>query len=378
MRLARERSEQRQRETMSIYRRLLADRPAFEEFYSEADALVRALADDTTAADLPIVKRQVHTLKGNCSLFGLESVAQLCHEVEDHIEDSARLEQPDRARLVAAWAAIAETHSALTDGGNEDSIMVARKDYESLLTDLRCSGAPGPLVAEIEAWEFEPAVKRFALVREQIERLAGRLGKTQVDVVWQPTSLRLPPRKWAAFWSAFAHVIRNTVDHGVETTDARIRAGKSPRATVHLGITQERDQVVVSIADDGPGIDWEAIAAKARARGLPYAGRHDLEAALFAGGLSSRSESSATSGRGVGFGAVHATLRELGGHLELADSAGPGASLRCWLPSSMLVLDGSSERVPATIEVRVSLGAEAEGAREARAGIQDWPQVLPR
>ena len=102
------------------------------------------------------------------------------------------------------------------------------------------------MVAEIEAWECEPAVERFALVREQIERLAIRLGKAKVDVVWEATDLRLPPRKWAPFWSAFAHVIRNTVDHGVETTEARVAAGKPSRATIRLRIERERDQVVVS------------------------------------------------------------------------------------------------------------------------------------
>ncbi|HET6146001.1 MAG TPA: ATP-binding protein [Polyangia bacterium] len=377
VRLARERSEQRQRETMSIYRRLLADRPAFEEFYSEGSALVHALVEGAPA-DMTTVKRQVHTLKGNCALFGLESVAQLCHELEERMEESGALDQKDRARLRVAWDAIVETHGSLTESGTEDSIRVARKDYDSLLGDLRRCGAPRALLAEIQAWEFEPAVKRFALVREQVERLAGRLGRAEVDVVWQPTTLRLPPRKWVAFWSAFAHVIRNTVDHGVQTTEARIAAGKSPRATIELGITQERDQVLVSVTDDGPGIDWVAIATKARMRGLPCVDRRDLEAALFAGGLSSRSESSTTSGRGLGLGAVHATVRELGGRLELADVPGRGTSLRCWLPSSVLVLDGREEVAPATAQVSVSLGAEAEGARDPRAGFPDWQPGPPR
>ena len=367
MGLARERSEQRQRETMSIYRRLITDRPAFEEFFAEASSLVIALVD-SPSTDLLVIKRQVHTLKGNCALFGLESVAQLCHDVEDHIDDCAALDQDDRDRLHAAWAAIVETTSALTGAGVEDSIRVARRDYEILLAKLRGSGAPGSLVAEIEAWEFELADKRFALVREQIERLASRLGKAAVDVVWQASTLRLPPHKWAGFWSAFAHVIRNTVDHGVETTEARVAAGKSPRATIYLGITQDRGRVLVSIADDGPGIDWGAITSKARARGLPCGTRGEVEAALMAGGLSSRSESSATSGRGLGLGAVQATLRELGGHLELADNPGPGTTLRCWLPGSMLALDGRQAPGPSAPE---SAPASASGPTQTDRALRE-------
>src|SRR6202008_2877164 len=103
------------------------------------------------------------------------------------------------------------------------------------------------------------------------------------------------PRRWPPFWSAFAHVVRNAVDHGVETTEQRIAAGKAERAAVALGIAREESQVVVTISDDGRGIDWERIAAQAKDRGLPNRTPHDLEEALFSDGLSSRGEATATS-----------------------------------------------------------------------------------
>ena len=370
MHLARERSEQRQRETMSIYRRLVTDRPAFEEFFAEASALVSAIAE-TTDAGLAIVKRQVHTLKGNCALFGLESVAELCHGIEDHLADSDTLSDGDRRRLRAAWALTAETYAALTEAGAEASIRVTRDDYERLQSTLRRSGAPETLLAEIEAWEFEPVDRRFALMRDQIQQLANRLGKAQVDVTWQPTTLRLPPRKWRPFWSAFAHVIRNTVDHGIETTDQRLAAGKPAAATIRLDISHHHNQVLVSIVDDGRGIDWEAIADKARARGLPCVGRLQLEAALFTDGLSSKTESSRTSGRGVGLGTVRAALHELGGRVELTDNDGPGTSLRCWVPDSMLVPDRDSSVPIAALPAGAALGVEAHGPRDARSGFRE-------
>ena len=355
MRLERERSEQRQRETMSIHRRLVADRPAFEQFYAEASALVEAIAD-TTRVDLLIIKRQVHTLKGNCGLFGIESVAGLCHEIEDRLEDSPVLTDEDRALLRAAWAVTAETHAELIGAGAEDSITVTREDYDRLRVNMHFAGASQALLAEINAWEFEPVANRFAIIREQIQELARRLGKAPVDVVWEPTRLRLPPEKWRPFWSAFAHVIRNTVDHGVETVDARSAAGKPACATVPLSISHDRDQVQVSVEDDGAGIDWQAIAAKAAARGLPYATRRDLEEALFTDGLSSRGEAPGTSGRGVGLGAARASLGTLGGRLELTDRVGPGTMVRCWLPAAMLVTaDQIADAAPVTTLSGVSL-----------------------
>jgi two-component system chemotaxis sensor kinase CheA len=338
VRLERERSEQRQRETMAIHRRLIIDRPAFDEFFAEASALVVAITE-TPHVELATLKRQVHTLKGNCGLFGIESVAGLCHAIEDRIDDAAMLGDDDRARLRTAWTATQQTRAALVDAGAESRVAVDREDYDKLLIDLRRHVDHEQLAAEVETWEFEPAGKRLALIREQIELLARRLGKAPVDVSWPETSLRLPPRKWGRFWSAFAHVVRNTVDHGVETQERRATAGKTERAAIRLGITRVRDQVLVSIQDDGPGVDWAAIAERARERGLPCGTRQEIEAVLFADGISSRTSASGTSGRGVGLAAIRDTVRDLGGRLELTSHAGPGTLLRCWLPESMLVAD---------------------------------------
>ena len=336
VRLDRERSEQRQRETMNIYRRLIADRHAFDEFFNEASALVGAIADSNGADPLYVVKRQVHTLKGNCALFGIESVATLCHAIEDRIDDMAALADADRGLLRTAWDLTRQIRAELLDTGSDGDIGVSQEDYETLLVDLRRHSDHEALIAAVESWEFEPASKRLALLREQIERLADRLGKAPVDVICQPTTLRLPPRRWGRFWSAYAHVVRNTVDHGVETADRRAAAGKPPRATITLGVTRERDHVMVLIEDDGPGVDWALIAERAAERGLPSDTRRALENALFADGVSSRTKASAVSGRGVGLGAIRATVHELGGRLELSSDPKQGTLLRCWLPISML------------------------------------------
>ena len=341
VRLDRERSEQRQRETLAIHRRLIVDRPAFDEFFIEASALVVAITE-TPHAELATLKRQVHTLKGNCGLFGIESVATLCHTIEDRINDAAMLDDDDRAHLRAAWAATRQTCAALVDSGSESRVGVARADYDKLLVDLRRHVDHELLADEVETWEFELATKRLSLIREQIERLAHRLGKAAVDVSWPETTLRLPPRKWGRFWSAFAHVVRNTVDHGVETQERRLASGKSERAAIRLGITRERDQVLVSIRDDGPGVDWAAIAERARERGLPWGTRRELEAAMFADGVSSRSSAGATSGRGIGLGAIQDAVRDLDGRLELTSNAETGTLLCCWLPESMLTAEQSA------------------------------------
>lgn len=350
MRLERERSEQRQREMMSMYRRLIADRPAFNEFFDEATTLVREITT-VVHIDLPILKRQVHTLKGNCALFGIDSVATLCHAIEDRIDDSASLVDPDRVRLGQAWALVTKTRAELVDAGDKHAIAVAREDYERLCDDLRRHTDHEAMLAAIEAWELEPASKRLALIREQIERLAVRLGRAPVDVICHPTTVRLPPRRWAAFWSAFAHVVRNTVDHGVQTSEKRLAEGKPERATIRVAIGRDQDRVLISIQDDGPGVDWQTIARRARDRGLPADTHADLVAALFTDGISSRAKATGTSGRGVGLGALRDAVDNLGGELELSSPGESGTLFRCWLPLTLADADPLDREVTAKLDV---------------------------
>jgi chemotaxis protein histidine kinase CheA len=114
--------------------------------------------------------------------------------------------------------------------------------------------------------------------------------------------------------------------------------------------------VLVSIGDDGPGVDWDTIAARARERGMPHANHADLVAALFCDGISTRRESSAISGRGVGLGALQTMVRQLGGQTEIETVADGGTTFRFLLPESMLLDDGTAS------------GGDDRGGRAAAAG----------
>jgi signal transduction histidine kinase len=335
-RIERERAEQAQREMMSIFHRIRADRQAFEGFFFEASELVRAL-EHSTGSDADLVMRQLHTLKGNCSLYGIESVATFCHELEDRLKETTEpLGSPEKAKLSELWAQVSDVRARLGEG---DNIEIAREEYDNFLDHLRCRTDHNVLAATCSSWKFEPAAKRLALLGDQITRLVDRMGKAETDIVCHPTQLRLPPSKWGRFWSAFAHIIRNAVDHGIETSEDRQIAGKSVRARIELAVTRESDHVLVTIRDDGAGIDWPTIAEKAKAQGLPWETRGDLEEALFAQGMSVRSEASSSSGRGVGLSAVREIVRELKGDVEVQSQLGGGTMFRFVLPNTMLFED---------------------------------------
>jgi len=363
-RIERERAEQAQWEMMSVFRRVLSDRAALDDFFAETSKLVRTIMDAPGGDDADL-RRQIHTVKGNTALFGIQSVATFCHQLEEKLAEAPSgteaLSQADRDALGILWERAVAMHAQLTEGGISGRVELEDREYEAFLSELRARAAHDVLLAMAGAWRFEPVSKRLAVISEQLRALANRLGRAPVDVICAPTSLRLPPAKWGSFWSAFAHVVRNTVDHGVETAAARQAEAKPPRALVKLSVRHDGQRVVVSIGDDGPGVDWQAIAARARDRGLPHATRSDLEAALFCDGISTRSETTATSGRGVGLGALREVVRGLGGHIDIETGEGGGSAFHFVLPDSMLVDDAPAARADGQRAAAASADARIPG-----------------
>jgi signal transduction histidine kinase/HAMP domain-containing protein len=341
-RVERERALVTERETMSVFKRVLLDRGGLEEFFEEASLLVAAIkaSDGTERAALA---RDVHTLKGSAAVYGIESVAELCHVIESELEEAGSVVTDERKRqLVTAWENIAAIRSEfVVDPG----ITVRREDHREMVLALEARGLMD-LAERLGAWQYEPASRRLELIGRQIQLLAERLGKGEVQIRVEPTELRLPARVWAPFWNVLSHIVRNTVDHGLESPKRRGELGKSEHPTVTLSLVQEDREVVWSIRDDGQGIDWEVIATRARSLGLPVDTTRDLEAALFTQGLSSKAEVTTTSGRGVGLSAVREVVAGLGGRIEVRSELGHGTTFAIHLPASML-----SERQPEARDV---------------------------
>jgi two-component system chemotaxis sensor kinase CheA len=336
-----EQAEQAQREMVSVFHRIVDDRAAFEEFFSEASALVDAIvrADGSNPV---LLKREIHTLKGVCALFDLDRVADFCHALEERMAEAYGPPTAEEvATLGALWRSVSDVRAQFPGSRH---IELNEAEYDGFLEDLRRRVAHDALLKACVSWKFEPAEKRLSLLREQVVRLSSRLGKHNVDVHSEPTNLRLPQRRWAPFWSAFSHMVRNAVDHGVDTPDERIRAGKAERVTITLGIVRRGPHVVVSIHDDGHGIDWSAIGERAKAIGLPHLTPTDLRDALFADGVSSRENVTRTSGRGVGLSAVRAVVDQLGGNIEITTEPGHGTTFRFVFPDMLLVDDITSTR----------------------------------
>ncbi len=145
------------------------------------------------------------------------------------------------------------------------------------------------------------------------------------------------------------HLIRNALDHGIETPEERRAVGKSEAGILHLNAYHSGGSIIIEITDDGAGIDSKKILARARARGLlaegdtwPEERIHDL---IFQPGFSTAAEVTDISGRGVGLDVVRRNIKDLGGVVEIRSKAGQGSTFRIKLPLTLAILDGQLIRV---------------------------------
>jgi two-component system chemotaxis sensor kinase CheA len=314
------REQARQKEDNQVFRRLARDKAAFVAFLEETGNLVERLGSRSLAAAEQLAL--VHTIKGNSAQYDVRSVADAAHAMETGIVDSGiPLDAAACAPLFQAWETLVRQLAPLV-GTGDSNVQIARGEIERLVRAASGGLPPHEMVARLHALFDEPVSMRFARLGDHAERLASRLGKPVPAFTIETDDLRLPRGRYAPFWAGLVHVVRNAVDHGIEGAEARAAAGKPARGNVEFRARMHAGDVVIEIADDGGGIDWERMAAKARAAGLPATKRSDVERALFVSGVSTRDQVTDVSGRGVGLAAVWDATVSLGGTVSVESVRG--------------------------------------------------------
>ncbi len=324
-----ERTEAIQKDLLRVIERTMRDREGVVQFLREADSLVIAASGrELGAVEL---KRHLHTLKGNCSTHGIQSIADLCHELESIVVEEGCLGDAQRKELATRWANLREHLDGIV--GNRTAVAVSEQDITEVVQALLNGERRGDIAERVASWILSPVETALERLGERAKDLARRLDK-DIEVRVENDGMRLDGKTWGPFWAALVHAVNNALDHGFEEREERGRTKKPERGALVLAAHRLDDEFVVTVADDGRGIDWASIGERMRERGLPASTRDDLLDALFLDGLTTAEELSSLSGRGVGLGALREVVRGLGGHIDVASSRGVGTVLSCIFPLS--------------------------------------------
>lgn len=331
--VARERTAQLQREMAAVAERALADPRGLELLLNEGvRAMDRVRAGGTSAL------RALHTLKGNLAVYGLRSVADVCHDLEERVLDRspggpAALRQAEIDELEDVWGAFF-ARAELLVRRRQGYVEVPRAEVEALRDVVCANGDLGELLGRIDAWAQDPPEPTLERLAARARAQSVQLEKPEVDVHIDCDGQRTPG-SWAPLWAAMVHAVTNAVDHGIEAPAQRAAAGKPEQGSILLSMRADGPDILVRVADDGAGIDWDALALAAARRGLPHTTEAELLDALFADRVSTRAETTTSSGRGVGMAALRDAVRDLGGRIDVRSVRGRGTTLEVRIPRAV-------------------------------------------
>jgi len=223
---------------------------------------------------------------------------------------------------------------------NEPALTEAVTQTSRLVADLQDGIMTSRMVPVWQVFDRFPRVVRDA---------ARALGK-QVELVVEGQEIELDRSLLDEIGDPVVHLLRNAIDHGLETPDERVKAGKSPTGRLTLVAARDRSAVVIRVTDDGKGIDRGRVLARALEMGLVEIGRTDLtddEVFRLIGrpGFSTATQVTDISGRGVGIDAVHTRVRALGGSVDMKSAKGEGTSVTVRLPVTLAIVRSLLARI---------------------------------
>ncbi|PRE01636.1 chemotaxis protein CheA [Burkholderia ambifaria] len=264
--------------------------------------------------------------EGSSIRVGVEKVDQLINLVGE---------------LVITQAMLAETASAF-DPALHDRLFNGMAQLERNARDLQ------EAVMSIRMMPMDYVFSRFPrLVRD----LAGKLGK-QVELVTFGQATELDKSLIERIIDPLTHLVRNSLDHGIETVDKRVVAGKDAVGQLVLSAAHHGGNIVIEVSDDGGGLNRERILAKAAKQGMQVSDNisdDEVWQLIFAPGFSTAETVTDVSGRGVGMDVVKRNIQSMGGHVEISSQAGRGTTTRIVLPLTLAILDGMSVKVGSEI-----------------------------
>lgn len=209
------------------------------------------------------------------------------------------------------------------------------------------------LQASVMSIRMMPMDYVFSRFPRLIHDLSSKLGK-QVQLVTVGKETELDKSLIERVIDPITHLVRNSLDHGIESPQQRLLVGKDPAGRLTLSAQHQGGSIVIEVRDDGGGLPREKILAKAIQQGMAVdesISDDDLWQLIFAPGFSTAEVVSDVSGRGVGMDVVKRNIQEMGGHVEISSRLGQGTSMKIVLPLTLAILNGMSVKIGTEIYI---------------------------
>ena len=338
------------------------------------ELLLAALDSGQSGEHLTELRRELHTVKGNSAMMGLAEMRQQAHDIEDllagpapaaaDLEDSLHRLDVLRhllPRVDGDAAAISPDAASAAAESVRVGFSVLDALIESIAELIASNARLGELLAHRSAHQsgddgiqqaFESTAKVVRTLRDRIVAmrmipLRAVLGQTnrivhdeavrqQKDVAFTGEGLDTTIDRAAVdvVTEAVGHLVRNAVVHGLETPDVRRAANKNEQGSLRLEASMQTGEIRIVVADDGGGIDFDALRVSARRRSIDVSSTPDREL-LFLPEVSTRQAADLSAGRGIGMAAVQSAIQRIGGRVDVETEAGRGTTFTLSFPLSV-------------------------------------------
>lgn len=351
--VAAQKQAEQEKEHAKLIIHMIKSKREIHRFIQESRLILKELKKQVHANRLENpneIFRCLHTLKGGAALFNIKKLSDECHEAEQILSELRTVYS--QAGFVALRGKcfdieeqfelfLEETKEILGSGvtAAERHIEIELKRLNSIANKIEKIPGGGPLAKDLLLeLAMEPVSRFIEPYNDLVDRTAIALGKSLAPLHIHNGTTLVVPEVYSPLFSTLVHAFRNAVDHGIETPDQRIEAGKSPEGQIEISfkISQKNQQrsLRICIKDDGRGIDPQAIRRKLDQCSIRHDHLSDFEAIqnVFESQFSTREIVSGISGRGVGMDAVREAALDLGGRCWVESSLGQGTSVFIEVP----------------------------------------------
>lgn len=310
----------------------------------QADRLERVLAESQAAGDPQLLAAAIRHALGTSPEAGSDEEYGAARVPQDVAARTLRVdvERIDAlvnftGELIVAKNAVGHTARSAQDGADPKSLAATLKDQAALLDRL-----VGELQRSVLGIRVLPVRHVFRHFPRLVREMAAKLGKP-ARLVTEGEDTEADKAVVEALFEPLLHVLRNAVDHGIESAQERAALGKPPVATLRLRAAREGEHVLVEAEDDGRGIDVARIRHVAAERRTASADRlaamtdDEIVSLIFTPGFSTAAEITGLSGRGVGMDAVRAAVERLGGRVVVESRPGRGTTIGFTLPFTLMM-----------------------------------------